>query len=217
MGGHLAGDAASQLATEAVEEFVIRSRAEEITWPIRTRKNLSIEQNRLLASIMYANRRVREASSRNPSFKGMGTTLLATIIEEEQLAVVNVGDSRLYRIRKGGIEQITRDHSLVAEQERNGMLTESEAKRHPWRHILTAALGLDERPRVDLYVVKIMPEDLFLLCTDGLYNMLGNEELLAAVHAIRDKSLYKIGMSLVLKANLAGGTDNIAVVLLSFQ
>jgi serine/threonine protein phosphatase PrpC len=217
MGGHASGDEASLVAVEALEEFIVRSRKEEMKWPIPSRKNLSLEQNRLLAGVIYANRRIREVAGQNPSLKGMGTTLLATIIEEERLAVVNVGDSRLYRIRNGQIEQLTRDHSVVAEQERNGMLTESQAKRHPWRHILTSALGLDEKPKVDLHVVKTMPEDLFLLCTDGLYNMLSNDEILTAVGAIRDKSLYKMGVSLVLKANLAGGTDNIAVVLLAFS
>ena len=217
MGGHASGDEASRLAVEAVEEFILRSRTEEIKWPIRLRKNLSLEQNRLLAGVIYANRRIREASSQNPAMKGMGTTILATIVEDDHLTVVNVGDSRLYRIRKGQMEQVTRDHSVVAEQERNGMLTQDEARRHPWRHILTAALGLDEKPKVDLHAIKILPEDLFLLCTDGLYNMLSNEEMLATVSGIRDKSLYKIGISLVLKANLAGGADNIAVVLLAFD
>lgn len=217
MGGHASGDEASRLAVEALEEFVVRSRKEEIKWPIPSRKNLSLEQNRLLAGVIYANRRIREVAGQNQSLKGMGTTLLATIVEEDHLAAVNVGDSRLYRIRNGKIKQITRDHSVVAEQERNGMLTEDQARKHPWRHILTSALGLDEKPKVDLHVVKIMSEDLYLLCTDGLYNMLSGEEILAAIGAIRDKSLYKMGVSLVLKANLAGGTDNIAVVLLSFD
>ena len=217
MGGHASGDEASRLAVEAIEEFIIRSRAEEVKWPIRMRKNLSLEQNRLLAGVMYANRRIRDAAGENPSWKGMGTTILAAIVEDDRLTVVNVGDSRLYRIRKGEIEQITRDHSVVAEQERSGMLTQEEAKRHPWRHILTAALGLDEKPKVDLYAIKVLPEDMFLLCTDGLYNMLSDEEILATIGSIRDKSLYKIGVSLVLKANLAGGADNIAVVILSFD
>ena len=106
---------------------------------------------------------------------------------------------------------------FVAEQERNGILTQEEARNHPWRHILTAALGLDEKPKVDLHSIKILPGDMFLLCTDGLYNMLSDDEILAAIGEIRDKSLYKIGVSLVLKANLAGGADNIAVVLLAFD
>ena len=216
MGGHVSGEMASQLAVESVEEFVTRSRSEGIDFSGENRKDLSTEQNRLLAATRAANRRIREEADRNPAKKGMGTTLIGVILEDKQLAVVNVGDSRLYRVRNGSMKQVTKDHTLVAEQQRLGRLTKDEARKHPQRHILTSALGISESPRIDLYRAKVIPNDLYLICSDGLNDMLNDEEILNIIHSIKDRSLYKIGLSLVLQANLAGGLDNITVILLSF-
>jgi protein phosphatase len=148
--------------------------------------------------------------------RGMGTTIVGVVIEGNHLAVVNVGDTRLYRLRQGALEQMTEDHTLVGEQQRMGMLTGEEARRHAQRHILTSALGIYESPRIDVSRHEITPLDLYIICSDGLHDMLQDHEILAAITAVKDKSLYKIGISLVLKANLAGGLDNITVVLLSF-
>ncbi len=216
MGGHVSGERASQLAVKSVEQFVIQSRSDSIDWPIKYRKDLTTEQNRLLAATRLANRRILEEANNNPSMKGMGTTLVGAIIEDNQLAVVNVGDSRLYRIRDGGIKQITKDHTLVAEQQRAGRLTVEEARRHPQRHILTSALGISERPRIDLFRARLRSKDLYLICSDGLNDMLDDDKILDLIHSIPDKSLYKIGLSLVLQANLEGGFDNITVILLAF-
>jgi len=183
---------------------------------MKYRKDLTTEQNRLLAATRQANRRIIEEANNNPSMKGMGTTLVGAIIEDNHLAAVNVGDSRLYRIRDGGIRQITKDHTLVAEQQRAGKLTMEEARRHPQRHILTSALGISERPRIDLYRARVKSRDLYLICSDGLNDMLDDDKILGIIHSIPDKSLYKIGLSLVLQANLEGGFDNITVILLAF-
>jgi protein phosphatase len=148
--------------------------------------------------------------------KGMGTTLVGAMIEEDHLAVVNVGDSRLYRIRGDSIKQITKDHTLIKEEDESGILSEEEVRKHPRRHILTSALGTHEKPKIALYTASISSGDLFLICSDGLYTMLANEEILAVIKSVKDKSLYKMGLSLVLKANLAGGPDDITVILLSF-
>jgi protein phosphatase len=104
----------------------------------------------------------------------------------------------------------------VAEQQKLGRLTKYEARKHPQRHILTSALGISESPKIDLYRTKVIPNDLYLICSDGLNDMLDDEEILNIIHSIKDKSLFKIGLSLVLQANLAGGQDNITVILLSF-
>lgn len=216
MGGHVSGDTASQLAVKCVEEFVTRSRLGNIDWPAEYRKDLTREQNRLLAATHLANHRILEMANKNPSMRGMGTTLLGVILEDNHLAVVNVGDSRLYRVRNGNIKQITQDHTLVGEQQRAGKLTKVEARKHPQRHILTSALGISERPRIDLFRAKVRLKDLYVICSDGLNDMLDDDEILTIVNSIKDRSLYKIGLSLVLKANLAGGLDNITVILLSF-
>ncbi|MBW2609218.1 MAG: serine/threonine-protein phosphatase [Deltaproteobacteria bacterium] len=218
MGGHASGETASKLAVDCIEDFVIRSRADDFKWPIEYRKDLSIEQNRLLAAALFGNLKIREIAEQNSLMKGMGTTLIGGIIEGDNLAVVNVGDSRLYRVRDGKIKQITEDQSLVGEQERNGMLTREEARQHPQRHVLTSALGhIKDKSKIDIFLTGIMEKDLYLICTDGLYSMLDDSELLSIINSIEDRSLYKMGLSLTLKANLAGGLDNITVVLLFFN
>ena len=201
-----------------MEEFVIRSRSEDIEWPIKFNEDLSSEQNRLLAAVTLANRHIHERANQDDSMKGMGTTLSGVTIDDDHLAIVNVGDSRLYRMRNEEIQQITQDHSLVGEQERKGLLTKEEARQHPKRHILTSALGdFKLKPKIDVSRTEIKKKDLYLLCSDGLYNMLEDDDILTIIQSIGDGSLYKIGLSLVLKANLAGGLDNITAVLLSFQ
>jgi protein phosphatase len=216
MGGHVSGEMASHLAVQSMEEFVTRSRSETVDFSGVYRKDLSIEQNRLLAATRVANRKIREEADKNPTKRGMGTTLIGVILEDKHLAVVNVGDSRLYRVRNGTLKQVTNDHTLVGEQHRLGRLTKDEARKHPQRHILTSALGISESPKIDLYRTKVIPDDLYLICSDGLNDMLDDEEILNIIHSIKDKSLYKIGLSLVLQANLAGGLDNVTVILLSF-
>lgn len=151
--------------------------------------------------------------------KGMGTTLVGAIVEGDHLAIVNIGDSRLYRIRDGQIQQITQDHNLAWEQERMGLLTKEEACQHPQRHILTSALGIEliENIRIDLSRVDIREKDLYLMCSDGLNDMLSDEEIVEKITSPKSKSLEQIGLSLIQEANRAGGRDNITVVLLSFQ
>lgn len=217
MGGAPSGETASSLALRYVEEFFIRSQNKGIKWPISPRNNLTLEQNRLRAAVLLANRRIRHMARENPSIKGMGTTLVGGVVEQDHLAAVNVGDSRLYRVRNSEITQVTRDHSLVGEKMRRGMLTDEKTRNHPERHILTSALAAMERPKIDFYLPDILPEDLFIACSDGVHNVLANNEILAIVNSIDDRSLYKIGLSLVLKAKLAGGMDDMTVLILSFE
>ena len=215
MGGQASGEAASQLAVREVEEFVIRSRSQGNRWPKKARRDLTLEQHRLLAAVTLANRRIHETAGASPEMKGMGTTLVGAILEGDHLAVANVGDSRLYRVRGGQIQQLTQDHSFVEEQVRKGDLTREEAKGHLQKHILTRALGVQEKVKADLSLVELRPKDLILLCSDGLYHMLEDSRILSLMESIEDRSLYKIGLTLVLQANLAGGLDNITVVLIS--
>ena len=216
MGGHASGETASQMAISRVEEYMMRSRPQEAPQGSASSKNLSPAQNRLLAATRYANQRIYELADRTPPMRGMGTTIVGVVIEGNHLAVVNVGDTRLYRLRQGNLEQMTEDHTLVGEQQKMGILTGEEARRHAQRHILTSALGIYERPRIDVSRHEIAPFDLYIICSDGLHDMLTDHEILKTITGVKDKSLYKIGISLVLKANLAGGLDNITVVLLSF-
>jgi len=217
MGGPPSGETASRMALRVVEEFFIRSQDKNFKWPVKPRKELTLKQNRLRAAVLLANRRILEMTRADPSKKGMGTTLVGGVLEKNRLAAVNVGDSRLYRVRKGGITQITRDHSLVGEKRRRGMLTDEETRNHPQKHILTSALGANDRPKVDFYLSRTVPEDLYIACSDGVHNVLTDDDILAVVNSIGDRSLYKMGLSLVLKAKLAGGMDDMTVLILSFD
>ena len=218
MGGQASGEIASKIAVRSAEEFFVRSRQEDITWPIPYRKDFTLEQNRLHAAAAHANEMIRNFSSENPSMKGMGTTLVGVTIERNHLAIVNVGDSRLYRIRDEQIDQITHDHNLAWEQERMGLLTKEEAWNHPQRHILTSALGIEviENIRVDLTSTEIHEKDLYLMCSDGLNDMLSDEEILKSIGSTESKSLEHSAYSLIQDANRAGGRDNMTVILLSF-
>lgn len=217
MGGHVSGETASQFAIDSIRDFVIRSRAREVEWPSPPRKDLTPEQNRLLAAVTLANRRINGLSSRRSVTSRMGTTLLGAAVEGDHLAFVNVGDSRAYRIRAGQILQVTQDHSFVGEQLKSGLLSKEGARAHPQRNLLTSALGLGENPQIDLYRSGTAPGDLYLLCTDGLHAALSDEDLLAITLSVPDRALYKIGLSLVLKANLAGGRDDTTVILIAFS
>jgi serine/threonine protein phosphatase PrpC len=217
MGGHASGETASKIAIDTVNEFIVTSRADGIKWPVPYRKDLSLEMNRLLAGVYLANLRIREAGESDPAMKGMGTTISGAIIAGEDLAVINVGDSRLYRIRDKIITQITKDHSLAMEHANKGIISEEEAGQHPLRHILTRALGhINTSSKIDVFSSEIKQKDLYLICSDGLYNMIDDDKMLKIIESVQDKSLYKIGLSLVLEANLAGGMDNITVVLIYF-
>jgi serine/threonine protein phosphatase PrpC len=219
IGGQSSGEIASKTAIRNIEEFVIRSRSEDITWPIPYKKELSLEQNRLFAAATLANQHLRGLARQNPAMRGMGTTLVGFIIEDNRLAVINIGDSRLYRIRNGQIEQITRDHTIAGAKERMGLLTREEASTDPQKHILTSALGIEamENIKVDLFSSKIFVKDLCLICSDGLHDMVCDEEILETIFSIENRSLEVIGHSLIEKANLAGGKDNITVILVLFN
>ena len=217
MGGAPSGETASSLALRHVEEFFVQSQNKDVKWPITPRDDLTFGQNRLRAAVLLANKRIRSKARKDSSMKGMGTTLVGGLIEEDHLAAVNVGDSRLYCVRNNEITQITQDHSLVGEKKRRGMLTDEETRNHPQKHILTSALAAMERPKIDFYLPDILPEDLFIACSDGVHNVLADEEILAIVNSIDDRSLYKMGLSLVLKAKLAGGMDDMTVLILSFE
>lgn len=218
MGGHASGEAASKLAVNTINEFVVTSRANDIKWPATYRKDLSLETNRILAGTYLGHLKIKETSESDQSMKGMGTTIAGAIIDGDNLAIINVGDSRLYRIRNRAIKQLTTDHSLAMEHARSGIISEDEAGEHPLRHILTRALGhINASSKIDTFKSEIMQKDLYLICSDGLYNMVNENKILKIIESVQDRSLYKIGLSLVLEANLAGGMDNITVVLISFE
>jgi PPM family protein phosphatase len=164
--------------------------------------------------IVEANRRIWERSLADPETEGMGTTVTVALVDEASgsVAIGHVGDSRAYRWRDGDLEQLTTDHSLVAELVESGILTPEEAERHPQRSAITRALGTDPAVEVDTFTLEGAPGDLFLLCSDGLSDMLADDEV-AEVIAAADADPNRSAEALVLAANERGGEDNVTVVL----
>ena len=170
-------------------------------------------EERVAATVQEANRRIYERAREDADASGMGTTVTAALLGDETIAIGHVGDSRAYRIRGDELEQLTDDHSLVAELVRSGRLTPEEADIHPQRSVITRALGTDPDVDVDTFVVAPEPGDVYLLCSDGLTTMVPGPEILRIVG--ESSSLDQAGRALVKAANRSGGEDNITVVLFS--
>jgi PPM family protein phosphatase len=195
MGGAQAGELASNLAAAALRDEGSRGGGEE----------------RVDELIQEANRRVYERQTQDSSATGMGTTMTVALVEDGHVAIGHVGDSRAYLIRDRRLEQLTEDHSLVAELVRSGKLSPEEAEAHPQRSVITRALGTDPDVDVDTFSVETRPGDLFLLCSDGLTSMVDDETILREVERNRS-DLGTAAKALVRAANKGGGDDNITVV-----
>ncbi len=199
MGGHNAGDYASRIATEVITEFAKQCDYEN---PITVLKY----------AVMYANERLIQDAKDNPELAGMGTTVVACVLADNHLYVANMGDSRLYLITSDTIRQITLDHSLVEELIRSGKLTRDNVRNHPEKNIITKAVGASADAIPDFFELDIEQGDNILLCSDGLSNMLEDDEI---EDIIREKdSLENAVMRLIERANYYGGRDNISVVLI---
>jgi serine/threonine protein phosphatase PrpC len=165
----------------------------------------------VLELIQEANRRVYEHQGSNSDTSGMGTTMTVALVGDDVVTIGHVGDSRAYLVRDGAVDQLTEDHSLVAELIRSGKLSPEEAESHPQRSVITRALGSDPDVDVDTFTVEAQPGDVFLLCSDGLTSMVGDDTILEAVEGHRG-DLDGAASELVQRANRAGGEDNITVV-----
>ena len=197
MGGHKAGDFASKYTVEVLTEelrHTLKEGPEEI----------------LREAVQTANHKLIEAAGKDIKLEGMGTTLVAATVIDHTLYFVNVGDSRLYLINKN-IRQLSRDHSLVEEMLRLGGINEEEAKHHPDKNIITRAIGAKENVEADFYEFGLRRGDTILMCTDGLCNMVEDEEIFAVVKGARD--IVEAGQNLIERANENGGKDNIGIVL----
>ena len=196
MGGAQAGELASSLAAAALKDL---------------REPGGGGEERVDELIQQANRRVYERQSQDVAASGMGTTMTVALVEDDRVAFGHVGDSRAYLIRGGALEQLTEDHSLVAELVRSGRLSPEEAEGHPQRSVITRALGTDPDVDVDTFSVETKPGDLFLICSDGLTSMVDDEMILEEIARNR-QDLKSAAKALVRAANKGGGEDNITVV-----
>jgi PPM family protein phosphatase len=208
MGGHRAGGMASKLTCDMVEH----------EFQQRLQKGNIVDENieELLKQITEkANRELLDVASKDDETKGMGTTLTVMVLEGNELVISHVGDSRVYFVGETGLEQITVDHSYVQELLDNGTITIEEALTHPSRNVITRAIGGDQSIDTDIYRRNINPKNMFLACTDGLTNMLTDEEIYDVIKGEGDVS-YK-AKALIDFANNKGGTDNVTVVLVQLD
>lgn len=199
MGGHNAGDYASKYTVEIMVEEVKKS----------------LEQNAikiLKQSIEIANEHIREKALSDETLNGMGTTVVAATFMGKYLQIANVGDSRLYVINEN-ITQITRDHSLVEEMVRMGGLDKSTARTHPDKNIITRAIGAQDEVDIDFFTIELEEGDIVLMCSDGLTNMIPDDEICMIIKEQRD--IEEMGEKLVKAANNNGGKDNISVIIIN--
>ena len=217
MGGHAAGEVASRIAVESIEEFVtITGGNEEITWPFGLDETISYDGNRLKTAIRHANRRVLEATRESAELEGMATTVAAVLVEGDVANLAHVGDSRIYRWSDKELTLLTSDHSWVNEQIQSGVISPEQARSHPLRNVVTRALGGRADLLVDVQALKITDGDVLLLCSDGLTTMISDEEIASTLRS-SGGGIDKAARALVDEANGHGGEDNITVVLLKFE
>lgn len=203
MGGHQAGDIASQMAVELLQQQ-LQPVTREV--PPEARKAL------LESAVVTTNEQIFEFASGREHFHGMGTTVVAVLADDKSAVIAHIGDSRAYLVRAGRIEQLTEDHSLVNELLRNGQITREEADHHPRRNVLTRALGTESGIEVDVREIAWQSGDTLLLCSDGLSSLVDSERMAALIAGEGD--LEEKAELLVNEALHARGDDNITVVLL---
>ena len=213
IGGHLAGEVASKLGLNTIKENVIRSINDKT---LADNQNLSREVQILNESLLLANQIIYEAANSQPEYFGMGTTVASLLLGRENIAIAHVGDSRIYLIRENSIERLTEDHSLVMEQLKRGIISAEEAEKSEMKNIITRALGAEEllTPTVD----ELIPfnNDLFLICSDGLTDLVTDDEILEIILKSRHV-LDQAVQNLIDKANEKGGKDNITAILVNIK
>lgn len=197
MGGHKAGEFASRFTVEVVKEELASSSEDGPEAMIRQ-------------AIISANQKLLETARQDSRMEGMGTTLVVATVIDRTLYFANVGDSRLYLLNDD-IKQVSKDHSLVQEMVRLGGINQEDAKHHPDKNIITRAIGAKEQIEIDFYEYRLKKGDIILMCTDGLSNMVEDEEMLHIVKSSRD--VVEAVQRLIERANQNGGNDNIGVVI----
>jgi protein phosphatase len=215
LGGHAAGEVASQIVVETVAKFVGDTREKDRTWPMEYDPSLSYDGNRLKVALLLSDRAIAEDIRRNPERETMGSTVVAGLVHGSKVTLAHVGDSRAYLLGPEGIRQVTRDHSWVAEQVANGILTPSEARVHPFRNVITQALGNGGDLDIEVQNLELDKTERLLLCSDGLSGMIGDRQIWDIVTQSGD--LQGAVESLVLAAREHGGEDNITAVLVGLE
>jgi len=208
IGGHYAGEIASKLAVKNIMKFII-----SINQQIFDKNNIINVQKIIQDAIIKTNEIIFKKSIQNIEFNGMGTTLvLASYQKPNTFHIANVGDSRAYLFRKGKLELLTQDHTIPQSMLRNGTITKEEVDNHPYRHCLTRSIGTSSKVRVYCNYFKVFPEDKILLCSDGLWDVLSEEQIVFLLK--KNTSTRNICKNLVKKANEQKSNDNITSILI---
>jgi serine/threonine protein phosphatase PrpC len=215
MGGHNHGEVASRIAVKAIQEFVEQTAENDTTWPFVYDARLQRHSNRLKTAIRMAHDKVLRAIRHDGSLIGMGTTVVGFLLKGRVAAVAHVGDSRAYRLREGKLELLTQDHTWVNEQVVAGYLSAEQARQHPLKNVVTRALGGESEVVVDVREVEVMSGDIYILCSDGLTTMLGDDEIQRRLQDAQP--IEEICRGLVRDANAKGGLDNITVLLVQID
>lgn len=209
MGGHAAGEVASLMAVETIRDAF--HTAGDRTQPAGASEDPA---RRIISAIDRANQRIFAASQNDPALSGMGTTVASMWIDGGTAYVAHVGDSRVYRLRSGRLEQVTSDHSLINDYLSRGIMTVEEAATHPMKHVLVRALGTGPSVAVDVKPLTLESGDLFLLCSDGLSNVIPEADIISTLSA-QAPDLANRCQHLVDVANRHGGLDNITAILVA--
>lgn len=213
MGGHNAGEVASQLAVETVAGFFDETGDDDdVTWPFRMDRGLSYQANRLTTGVKLANLRIHETARRTADQRGMGTTFVGIHFDRHDALIAHVGDSRVYRLRDNKLEQLTEDHSLLNDYLRTRDLTPEEIANFPRKNVILRALGMKDSVQVDILEDKPRTGDLYMLCSDGLNGELENPEI-ETIMQRHSGNIQECAEALVAAANDAGGSDNITALI----
>ena len=213
MGGHNAGDVASRMCLEEMNALLV-SALDKSLKGLKPNKGVSRHATLLRRVVGKANTAVYDSAQKNLEHKGMGTTVVSTLFYDNRIVIAHLGDSRIYRLRKKVLEQITHDHSLVQELLDQGVISDEEAVDNPYSHVITQAVGIRPRVVAEVNEYEALPGDVYLLCSDGLTDMVKDEEITETLVAAEGQ-WERAAQRLVDVANNHGGHDNISVVLVA--
>ncbi len=210
MGGYASGEIASKLALDIIRDYFKAFHEGRAALVGKFDEDYSETTKAIGSAVRLANQAIYEAAKSNVSWQGMGTTVAAAVISKNKLSIAHVGDSRVYLVRAGDIEQLTDDHSVVYEQVKHELLTREEAQKSEMRNLLTRALGVASDVEVDVSELTLSTGDILVLCTDGLTSMVSDDDILALAVSMNDPTV--VCDRLVELANKQGGKDNITVI-----
>lgn len=223
MGGHVGGEFASKIAVATVEEILTGTDRKNSQVPANSyldapdtgsKHSDDLEQDRLRDAITRAGNMISQKAIEDPELRGMGTTATVMFVSSGKAFIAHVGDSRAYCVRNQSITQITEDHSLVHEQLKSGLITKDEARTHQMKNIITRSVGVQEEVETDTVVWKLQKNDTYLLCSDGLSNMVSDKEMQECINMFDTETAAR---TLVDKANQKGGDDNITLILVKVE